>query len=988
MKTRAEIRTLLLASGQAIASLHLLACSHNDADSGEDFGQAREALTTTIEPCFDPSSQCTLTRTVNDDGSELIRIDKPIVIRRDQAYDKIVFQPGDRLVFSADGCVQTGGFGDTWKRYVRPRGDDSDHLYFGVMSIPGVFGEIAFRDLFPPNSLISRPVVIPQTPFPAVLHTGYVDDDYLDNGYNDHDDGNDDQCKISATNDGGPAHLQIQVTHGTSTTPTDGDWDLVSNLRPGDPLVFDSNDVDLNPRWGWQTPFRLAADYDRSKTNQITGHDEAWICSGHDNWREATATGPIFWNGHDTGFGDDDYNIKIQTRDVPDTIYVSGVTRGNSGADGNPIRMIKGEFDSDETVDFDEFDNIPWWKGFHDAVDEGDGFFDDGGAAARAKIDGHFAIMSGLVGLDVYHLPPASELHPVHALAIRIHKDVTPGDDAWAFFVRNWGDEGYCSSDQHYVNYHNNQYTFRLPRPTPTEGVTGNAVATVGQTIVQSHGVDTRATVAINANQDTFLTVNLGSPSAETFVVGEIHLVWPNNGATSTSSALTSSAEAAPDEDDDDPEEQIREVFESFTPAQQTLARSELAKLQPARAPQPTFNVPIVLTNALPPVVTEPPSVSTAPALRKQQRTVAKTTTLCAMTGGALEIDDRPLCGTLLPTTTIGISSGLPENATCLPDLVTVHLKTLDPSGTGVVTEFSYDGQNWIAYNGPFIARAGATTLFVRSHDNAGHSEPSHSVTLPPSPLNAQTSELTLLAKGNLLVDDGVSLLLPSGLPAAVGNSGSGQTDIGVAARVGNIWSVAPVSLRDRSTVQGMIRTSGKVFPQNQVTVTGSVSQLVNVALPDLGTCSATFGGGLANVSLEPSQTLSLAPGNYGPLSVKSRAKLILAAGTYHFQSVTLEPDALVQLDPAASSVLFVQSALTHRGSFRDAGGALAPVLIAYFGSQSAPIEGPFAGAIIAPNARVDLYSRADGYRGVFFAHDLEAHPNMTIRQEQVALIR
>lgn len=103
----------------------------------------------------------------------------------------------------------------------------------------------------------------------------------------------------------------------------------------------------------------------------------------------------MFWNGHDTGFGDDDYNIKIQTRDVPDTVYLSGVTRGNSGADGNPIRMIKGEFDSDETVDQDAFDNIPWWKAFHDAVDEGDGLFDDGGAAARAKINNHFAIMSG-----------------------------------------------------------------------------------------------------------------------------------------------------------------------------------------------------------------------------------------------------------------------------------------------------------------------------------------------------------------------------------------------------------------------------------------------------------------------------------------------------------------------------------------------------------------------------------------------------------------
>ena len=36
-------------------------------------------------------------------------------------------------------------------------------------------------------------------------------------------------------------------------------------------------------------------------------------------------------------------------------------------------------------------------------------------------------------------------------------------------FVRNWGDEGFCSQDQHYLDLLNNTYTFRLPwRPGAT----------------------------------------------------------------------------------------------------------------------------------------------------------------------------------------------------------------------------------------------------------------------------------------------------------------------------------------------------------------------------------------------------------------------------------------------------------------------------------------------------------------------------------------
>ena len=63
-------------------------------------------------------------------------INKPIVSRPEWVYQNVVFAPGDTVYVHGDGCVQTGGSGDTWKRYVNPGGANSDHLYHGLVRIP------------------------------------------------------------------------------------------------------------------------------------------------------------------------------------------------------------------------------------------------------------------------------------------------------------------------------------------------------------------------------------------------------------------------------------------------------------------------------------------------------------------------------------------------------------------------------------------------------------------------------------------------------------------------------------------------------------------------------------------------------------------------------------------------------------------------------------------------------------------------------------
>jgi hypothetical protein len=77
------------------------------------------------------------------------------------------------------------------------------------------------------------------------------------------------------------------------------------------------------------------------------------------------------------------------------------------------------------------------------------------------------------MGIDMVH-DGYSELHPVWAMAALVKND--PNDDMWAMFVRNWGNEGYCGTDQHCIvlpkEGDEHVYKFRLPWRPGAQSVT------------------------------------------------------------------------------------------------------------------------------------------------------------------------------------------------------------------------------------------------------------------------------------------------------------------------------------------------------------------------------------------------------------------------------------------------------------------------------------------------------------------------------------
>jgi hypothetical protein len=86
--------------------------------------------------------------------------------------------------------------------------------------------------------------------------------------------------------------------------------------------------------------------------------------------------------------------------------------------------------------------------------------------ALKKQYNDRTAIVTGLLDLDCVH-DCHTELHPVFAMAIRRKLESADSDivdhDSWTMFIRDAGNEGDCSQDEHYLD--RNGYTFFLPAP-------------------------------------------------------------------------------------------------------------------------------------------------------------------------------------------------------------------------------------------------------------------------------------------------------------------------------------------------------------------------------------------------------------------------------------------------------------------------------------------------------------------------------------------
>jgi hypothetical protein len=362
-------------------------------------------------------------------------IDEPEVRARSKEYTEVKLSPGDTVWVKAEGCVDTGGIGRTWKRYVDPRGPNSDRLYHGLLQIPGATQPEG--ELVAVAGVLERPLKVSSAlPAPVFLRLGYQDDNYDDNAYGKHDDGTGKQCRGI-----GPARVSVAVCR-------DGE-----RCRGGPPFDLVASEVDdaglpRNPRWQYQLHegklpdpdvlcFSLPRNFsDPRCTSEPVSYDVAvlpnvLICAlgakhpilGHVNWWAATYEGTVRWIDQSI---DGDYNFSLTPHDQ------AGLVPNNRGA-------FHVEFDADETTDHFQ---TPWWSAFRTEVESLHGRPAD-------MVRDREAVFTGLVGLDCEH-ECYTELHPVYVMALHAADD--PEKDVWTFFARNWGNEGFCSHRNHILD--------------------------------------------------------------------------------------------------------------------------------------------------------------------------------------------------------------------------------------------------------------------------------------------------------------------------------------------------------------------------------------------------------------------------------------------------------------------------------------------------------------------------------------------------------
>ena len=116
-------------------------------------------------------------------------------------------------------------------------------------------------------------------------------------------------------------------------------------------------------------------------------------------------------------------------------------------------------------------------------------------------------------------------------------------------------------------------------------------------------------------------------------------------------------------------------------------------------------------------------------------------------------------------------------------------------------------------------------------------------------------------------------------------------------------------------------------------------------------------------------------------LSVKSRAKLTLATGSYYVDSLqAIESGATINV--TGPVVLYVASALVYRGLITSSVAGTPPFMIVYQGTSDVVIETAFSGHIVAPSSRLVLGASNQQHFGSFYAKDVEIYPDVKINHQ------
>jgi hypothetical protein len=307
--------------------------------------------------------------------------------------------------------------------------------------------------------------------------------------------------------------------------------------------------------------------------------------AGHENFGLATYDGIANWDNAQAEWeGDSDWDINLYTQNG------AGVTGRKDGVQfPEEESFVHTEFDPKNVGD--DWDGGFWGQLAH-AIHSNQQSFGSGSCldvrycqgttdnenrVVAPMINGHRAIVLGLLGLDLGHNDAQSELHPVYAMAIHTggrplansgcnwngpwqghcnisadaykHPEKDPyfdvpknlTDDTWAIFATNFGNEGYCSTRALHVLDGDESIIGRKDFPTFTvlipwaKDESGKPMASVE--ILDTTNFALHAQVDIGRRDAIFdthveegsgilVTFHMWPSRAQSNFFGELHLRW------------------------------------------------------------------------------------------------------------------------------------------------------------------------------------------------------------------------------------------------------------------------------------------------------------------------------------------------------------------------------------------------------------------------------------------------------------------------------
>jgi len=311
-------------------------------------------------------------------------------------------------------------------------------------------------------------------------------------------------------------------------------------------------------------------------------YDNGLFCGPHVNYFAVTYQGPTSWWQKSAWGTDSDYNFFM--------------TPSNTIGTPHPPQL-EIEFDSEETINY--FHSSLWTK-FHNMVDNEDN------SVAQAYINKQTAVVTSLFGLDCGHDSCGSEEHPAYMMAVDMD-DSNLNDDQWGVFARNWGDEGFCASQEHTLPVSGLKTLIPwLPGATGVSVLPTTKfnpflnIADLGVAGVERLGnvaVPSPQTTVING-EGILLDFTLPDASMEIGWEGEVHLQWtlpPVVRSMLTAQRTARRAAGRPKDDEGEkekPENRIANLFTRLPAQQQTGIRARLTASSAAAQPAVTRPTP------------------------------------------------------------------------------------------------------------------------------------------------------------------------------------------------------------------------------------------------------------------------------------------------------------------------------------------------------------------------------------------------------------